>query len=164
MEGSLAQDIPPSSKCYDSKLQEKFSVFFSLLHPAAPDGPIFGIAGKSGFQKSDKKALGSCDKLINHLQIRGNIISNSIQAAQWKLLYLLSVKINVLLKMQAYCMELFSIESTCWKVATDCIYLGQFCINQHASKMTFCVSLNLVILINFSSKCCERTFKMHSHG
>lgn len=101
MEGSLAQDIPPSSKCYDSKLQEKFSVFFffPLLHPAAPDGIILGIAGKSSFQKSDKEALGSGDKLINHLQIHGNIISNSIQTSQWKLLCLLSAKINVLLKM-----------------------------------------------------------------
>lgn len=70
--------------------------FFPLLYPAAPDNTILGIAGKSGFQKSDKEALGSCDKLINHLQIHGNIISSSIQAAQWKWPYHLSAKIDVL--------------------------------------------------------------------
>lgn len=36
-------------------------------------------------------------------------------------------------------MELFSMESTCWKIAINYIYLIQFCINQYASKMTFCI-------------------------
>lgn len=81
------------------KSSQWFVFFFSLLHPAAPDGIILGIAGKISVQKSDKEALGSGDKLINHLQIHGNIILNSIQTSQWKLLCLLSAKINVLLKM-----------------------------------------------------------------
>lgn len=41
--------------------------------------------------------------------------------------------------MGTYCMEFFSVESTYWKIAINCIYLSQFYINQYASKMTLCI-------------------------
>lgn len=100
MEGSLAQDLPPSSKWCDSKLQGKFWVFVSLsfILQHLMDGTVLGIAGRSSYQIRH----GSHGLLLQvgqpstttwkyHLRF--------IQAAHWKSLYLLSIKINVILKM-----------------------------------------------------------------
>lgn len=58
---------------------------------------------------------------------------------------------DVIPKMEIYCMELFSNESTCWQIAINCIYLSQCCISQYASQMTFCVFYLVIHILHVSS-------------
>lgn len=88
-------------------------VFFPLSFIPQPLMVQFLASLGKVVSRPDMEVIGSCCLLVNRLQAHGNVVSSCTQAADWKFLYLLPIKINVILKMQTYCTDLLSTESTC---------------------------------------------------